>query len=52
MIHSPYPLEERAEAGITDSLFRISVGLENVADLSQALAKVSLSTIKKLEVKK
>jgi len=52
MTHSPYPLEERAEAGITDSLIRIPVGLENVADLSQALAKVSLSTIKKLEVKK
>ncbi len=46
MTHSPYEPEERAEAGITDSLIRISVGLENVddiiADLRQALAKVKL----------
>ena len=47
MTHSPYEPAERAEAGITDSLIRISVGLENVddiiADLSQALAQVSLT---------
>jgi methionine-gamma-lyase len=56
MTHSPYTPEERAEAGITDSLIRISVGLENVddiiADLSQALAKISSAKIKKLEIKK
>jgi methionine-gamma-lyase len=47
MTHSPYTPEERANAGISDSLIRISVGLENVddiiADLSQALAKISVS---------
>ncbi|MCW8834013.1 MAG: methionine gamma-lyase [Colwellia sp.] len=47
MTHSPYEPEERAEAGITDSLIRISVGLEHVddiiADLAQALAKVNLN---------
>ena len=46
MTHSPYTPEERANAGISDSLIRISVGLENVediiADLSQALAKVNV----------
>lgn len=44
MTHSPYTPEERADAGISDSLIRISVGLENVediiSDLTQALAKV------------
>ncbi|GIU54001.1 MULTISPECIES: trans-sulfuration enzyme family protein [Shewanella] len=33
MTHSPYTPEARAEAGITDNLLRISVGLENVEDL-------------------
>ena len=33
MTHSPYTQEERQEAGISDSLIRISVGLENVEDL-------------------
>nr|AMB19000.1 methionine gamma-lyase [Clostridium novyi] len=41
MTHSPYTKEERAEAGISDSLVRLSVGLETVddiiADLKQAL---------------
>jgi len=41
MTHSPYTPEERAAAGITETLIRISVGLENVddiiADLDQAL---------------
>ncbi len=44
MTHSPYTQEERLNAGITDGLVRISVGLENVediiADLSQGLAKL------------
>jgi methionine-gamma-lyase len=56
MTHSPYSPEEREQAGITDSLIRISVGLEDVndiiADISQALGKVSLSTIKKIEITK
>lgn len=48
MTHSPYTSEERTEAGISDSLIRISVGLENVndiiADLQQALIKIKVST--------
>lgn len=42
MTHSPYTPEERAMAGISDGLIRVSVGLEQVddimADLAQALA--------------
>ena len=33
MTHSPYTPEERAEAGITEGLIRISVGLEDAADI-------------------
>jgi len=55
MTHSPYEPEERLEAGITDSLIRISVGLENVddiiSDLRQALTKVTLREVKELNVK-
>ncbi|TWX72854.1 methionine gamma-lyase [Colwellia sp. C1TZA3] len=44
MTHSPYTQEERLAAGISDSLIRISVGLENVddliADLTQSLAMI------------
>ena len=44
MTHSPYTQEERLNAGITDGLIRLSVGLENVADiiadLEQGLAKI------------
>lgn len=43
MTHSPYTPEERKAAGISDSLIRISVGLEHVddliSDLKQALYK-------------
>lgn len=56
MTHSPYEPEERAEAGITDSLIRISVGLEHVddiiADLSQSLAKVTVPSMKEAALKK
>lgn len=52
MTHSPYTPEERADAGISDSLIRISVGLENVediiSDLTQALAKVKLPSSDKV----
>ena len=45
MTHSPYTQEERLEAGISDSLIRISVGLENaddlIEDLEQSLAIVT-----------
>ncbi|MCW9018241.1 MAG: aminotransferase class I/II-fold pyridoxal phosphate-dependent enzyme, partial [Kangiellaceae bacterium] len=41
MTHSPYEEEERAAAGISETLIRLSVGLENVhdiiSDLTQAL---------------
>ena len=33
MTHSPYTCEERAEAGISDGLVRLAVGLENVKDI-------------------
>ena len=33
MTHSPYSPEERAAAGISDGLVRLSVGLENVEDI-------------------
>ncbi|WP_448555997.1 methionine gamma-lyase [Thalassotalea montiporae] len=45
MTHSPYSQEERLDAGISDTLIRISVGLEYVedliADLKQSLDQVS-----------
>ena len=44
MTHSPYTPEERIEAGISDSLIRISVGLEHVNDLVEDL-KQSLDKI-------
>ncbi len=44
MTHSPYSPEERQNAGISDGLIRISVGLEHaddlIADLAQAFDKV------------
>jgi methionine-gamma-lyase len=46
MTHSTYSVEERAEHGISDSLVRLSVGLESVkdivADLRQALNQIDL----------
>ncbi|WP_448214291.1 methionine gamma-lyase [Colwellia sp. MEBiC06753] len=47
MTHSPYTQEERLAAGISDSLIRISVGLENtddlIEDLSQSLEHLAKS---------
>ncbi|HMM21291.1 MAG TPA: methionine gamma-lyase [Selenomonadales bacterium] len=44
MTHSPVPREERLKAGITDGLIRLSVGLEDpadiIADLEQAMAHI------------
>lgn len=44
MTHSPYTPEEREEAGISEGLIRISVGLEDaediIADLKQGLDKL------------
>ena len=46
MTHKVVPQKERLKAGITDSLIRISIGIEDVddliADLDQALQKISL----------
>ena len=51
MTHSPYTQEERLAAGISDSLIRISVGLENVddliADLAQSLALIKVTADKR-----
>ncbi len=33
MTHASVPAEERAKLGITDNLFRLSVGIEHVDDL-------------------
>lgn len=44
MTHGSIPREERLKVGLTDSLIRLSVGIEDIddliADLDQALAKV------------
>jgi len=44
MTHSGVPVETREKLGITDSLIRISAGIENaddlIADLEQALEKL------------
>lgn len=46
MTHASVAPEERAKLGISDSLCRLSVGLEDIediiGDLSQALDKVQL----------
>lgn len=51
MTHSPYTQEERLAAGISDSLIRISVGLENVddliADLEQSLLLIKTANFNK-----
>ena len=50
MSHAAMEPEERAKRGITDGLFRFSVGLENeddlIADFTQALEAASLQTTK------
>lgn len=49
MTHSPYTPEQRADAGISDGLIRISVGLENVndiiADLQQGLDLLTIDAL-------
>ncbi|MDO6427369.1 methionine gamma-lyase [Thalassotalea sp. 1_MG-2023] len=50
MTHSPYSDEERVNAGISDGLIRVSIGLENVtdiiSDLKQSLDLVRVNTTK------
>ena len=40
MPHSPYTPEERAEGGISDTLVRLSIGLEDVEDIIDDLKTV------------
>lgn len=46
MTHASHPQEVREQLGITDSLVRLSIGIEDhrdlIADLEQALSKVTL----------
>jgi len=37
MTHASIPKEEREKVGITDSLIRVSVGIEDVDDLKEDL---------------
>jgi methionine-gamma-lyase len=50
MTHAAYSAQERAEHGISDTLLRLSVGLEQVddiwADLEKALASIKLGLVK------
>lgn len=39
MTHASIPAEKRAEAGITDDLIRLSVGIEDIEDLIEGLEK-------------
>jgi cysteine-S-conjugate beta-lyase len=54
MTHKSIPVEKRKQAGINDSLIRLSVGLEEaddlIIDLQQALAVVKKLSITKQEV--
>ena len=47
MTHSPYTAEERAKAGISDGLIRVSIGLEHIddilADLQRALNIITVA---------
>jgi cystathionine beta-lyase/cystathionine gamma-synthase len=43
MTHASVPPEERLKLGITDNLFRLSVGIENVDDLIRDLSGESPS---------
>ena len=44
MTHASIPREEREKSGVTDSLIRLSVGIEDINDLindlEQALSKI------------
>jgi cystathionine beta-lyase/cystathionine gamma-synthase len=49
MTHASIPREERLKVGLTDSLIRLSVGIEDVEDLIEdlemALAKVTIEEL-------
>ncbi len=40
MTHSPYTAEERAQSGISDTLVRLSIGLEDIEDIINDLKNV------------
>ena len=42
MTHASIPKEEREKSGVTDSLIRLSVGIEDVDDLINDLQKAFL----------
>ena len=46
MTHSPYSPEERLEAGISDGLIRVAVGLENIQDIIDDLDQALNSIVK------
>jgi cystathionine gamma-lyase/cystathionine beta-lyase len=46
MTHASIPKEERDKAGVTDSLLRISVGIEDVEDLIEDLKQAIGQTVK------
>lgn len=48
MTHKSIPTETRHKSGVTDSLIRLSIGLENVEDLIQDLNAVFHSLKTKL----
>ena len=50
MVHSLLSAEERKEAGINDGLIRLSVGLENVADIWEDISQ-GLNTLDKLSLR-
>ena len=37
MTHASIPADKRAEAGITDDLIRLSVGIEDIEDLIEGI---------------
>ena len=39
MTHASVPAERRAQLGITDNLVRLSVGIEDIADLTAELER-------------
>jgi len=43
MTHSATPAADRAKAGITDSIIRLSVGIENIEDLIADLENAMLA---------
>ncbi|HNL83253.1 MAG TPA: PLP-dependent transferase, partial [Chitinophagaceae bacterium] len=51
MTHKSIPLEKRHQSGVTDSLIRLSVGLEDAEDLINDLKTVFQTIAKKISIK-